>query len=70
VQSGRAQMAISSITIKPARLENVDFAQPYYDSDQALAVSTDSGVKNLADLKGKTVAVETGSTGDSWASGW
>ena len=38
VQSGRINMAVSSITITPKRLESVSFAQPYYDSDQSLTV--------------------------------
>jgi polar amino acid transport system substrate-binding protein len=67
VESGRIDMAASSITITPARLMSVSFAQPYYDSDQSLSSRTDSGIKSLADLKGKTVGVDTGSTGDIWA---
>ena len=36
VQSGRIDVAISSITITDERLKSVSFAQPYYDSDQSL----------------------------------
>jgi polar amino acid transport system substrate-binding protein len=32
------------ITITPARLEEVSFAQPYYDSDQSLTVTAASGL--------------------------
>jgi polar amino acid transport system substrate-binding protein len=67
VQSGRIDMAVSSITITEKRLASVSFAQPYYDSDQSLTARADSGIKALADLKGKVVAVDTGSTGDIWA---
>jgi polar amino acid transport system substrate-binding protein len=67
VQSGQIDAAVSSITITRTRLENVSFAQPYYDSDQALAVTVGSGLKGLRDLTGKTVGVDTGSTGDIWA---
>jgi polar amino acid transport system substrate-binding protein len=67
VQSGRIDMAVSSITITDKRLASVSFAQPYYDSDQSLTVRDGSGIKGLADLKGKVVAVDTGSTGDIWA---
>jgi polar amino acid transport system substrate-binding protein len=69
VQSGRIDMAVSSITITEKRLESVSFAQPYYDSDQSLTVAAASGLGGLADLKGKVVAVDTGSTGDIWATG-
>ena len=69
VQSGRIDMAVSSITITEKRLESVSFAQPYYDSDQSLTVKADSGIKDLAGMEGKTVGVDTGSTGDIWATG-
>lgn len=68
VQSGRVDIAISSITITEKRLESVSFAQPYYDSDQSLTTRSKNGVAGLDDLKGKTVGVDTGSTGDMWIS--
>ena len=67
VQSGRINMAISSITITEKRLESVTFAQPYYDSDQSLTVTAASGIRGLKDMGGKVVGVDTGSTGDMWA---
>jgi len=67
VQSNRIDVAISSINITEKRLESVSFTQPYYDSDQSLTVLNDSAIKNLFDLKDKIVAVDTGSTGDIWA---
>ena len=57
----------SSITITEERLKSVSFAQPYYDSDQSLTVRADSGIGGLADMSGKVVGVDTGSTGDMWA---
>lgn len=66
VQSGRIDMAISSIAITESRLESVSFAQPYYDSDQSLTVLVGSGIMSLEDLRGQIVAVDTGSTGDIW----
>ena len=67
VQSGRIDVAISSITITDERLQSVSFAQPYYDSDQSLSTRTDSGIAGTADLDGKTVGVDTGSTGDMYS---
>ncbi len=67
VQSGQIDAAVSSITITEKRLASVSFAQPYYDSDQSLTVTAASGIKDLAGMKGKVVAVDTGSTGDIWA---
>jgi len=67
VQSNRIQVAISSITITPRRLQTLGFAQPYYDADQSLSVTRASRIMSLEDLSGKTVGVDTASTGDIWA---
>ena len=67
VQSGQIDAAVSSITITKKRLESVSFAQPYYDSDQSLTVLKASKIANLAGMAGKTVGVDTASTGDMWA---
>ncbi len=66
VLSNRIDAAVSSITITKKRLQTLDFAQPYYDSDQSLTVRANSGVTSAKDLKNKVVAVDTGSTGDIW----
>lgn len=68
VQSGRIDIAISSITITEERLKSVSFAQPYYDSDQSLTVAA-GGPGSVAEMNGKIVGVDTGSTGDMWATG-
>lgn len=64
--SKRIDVAISSITITPERLQSQSFTQPYYDSDMGVATKAESDVKGLADLKGKIVGVLSGSTGDKW----
>jgi polar amino acid transport system substrate-binding protein len=67
VQSGRVDIAVSSITITPRRLGSVAFAQPYYESAQSLTVLGRSEVRALSDLRDRVVGVDTGSTGDMWA---
>jgi polar amino acid transport system substrate-binding protein len=67
VQSGRIQIALSSITITPRRLQTLAFAQPYYDADQSLSVMKSSQIFGLDQLAGRTVGVDTASTGDIWA---
>lgn len=64
--SGRIDVAISSITITKERLNSQSFTQPYYDSDMGIATKVDSPLKSLEDLKGKTIGVLSGSTGDKW----
>jgi len=66
VQSGRIDIATSSITITDERLQSVTFAQPYYDSDQSLTTAA-GGPESLEEMEGKVVGVDTGSTGDMWA---
>ncbi len=64
--SKRIDVAISSITITPERLKSQSFTQPYYDSDMGVAAKSDSTIKSIGDLKGKTIGVLSGSTGAKW----
>jgi polar amino acid transport system substrate-binding protein len=66
VQSGRIDIALSSITVTERRLESVAFVQPYYDSAQSLTVDSQSDITSLDDMRDRVVAVDTGSTGDMW----
>lgn len=67
VQSGKADMGIAGMTIEEDRLENVDFSTPYTDAGQVIIVKEDSPIKAPADLAGKTIAVQSGTTGDTYA---
>ena len=64
--SGRIDLAISSITITNDRLQNQSFTQGYYDSDLALVSNKESGVKSMADMKGKPIGAISTSTGEAW----
>lgn len=64
--SQRIDVAISSITITPERLQSQSFTQPYYDADMGIATRKDSSVSTQADLKGKIVGGLSGSTGEKW----
>lgn len=66
VQSGRIDIALSSITVTDKRLRSVSFAQPYYDSAQSLTVLARSSANGLNDMADKIIGVDTGSTGDMW----
>ena len=63
--SGRVDMAISTITITPERLENQSFTQPYYDSDLGLVTSQDA-VTGVESLEGQPVGAIASSTGETW----
>ncbi|MEZ5778051.1 MAG: ABC transporter substrate-binding protein [Paracoccaceae bacterium] len=63
--SGRIDVAISTITITPERLESQSFTQGYYDADLSL-VSIEGGATSLADMKDKPIGAIASSTGDAW----
>lgn len=56
----------SAMTITDDRKKEIAFSDPYIDSDQSLAVKKDAGIKTTADLTGKVVAAQTGTTGEKW----
>ncbi|MCH3964879.1 MAG: basic amino acid ABC transporter substrate-binding protein [Clostridium sp.] len=58
-----ADLGISGITITDDRKQTYDFSIPYFVSRQSILVKKDSSIKSGKDLKGKTVAVQSGSTG-------
>jgi glutamine transport system substrate-binding protein len=63
IKSKRADLAVSSITINDDRKQTYDFSLPYFLSTNKILVGEDSDVKSAADLKGKVVAVQNGTTG-------
>ena len=66
--AGSFDVVIAASTITPEREETVNFSDPYYLSNQALAVQTGSGITGVADLgEGHVVAVQDGTTGETWA---
>lgn len=69
LQTGKADMVISSMTITEERQESVDFSDPYARAELAILANSDSGITTIEDLNqpGKVVAVKTGSTGDVFA---
>jgi polar amino acid transport system substrate-binding protein len=55
----------SGMTILPSMTEaGYVVSAPYYDNTQVLVVKKDSGIASSADLAGKVVAVQLGTSGD------
>ena len=54
-------------TINDERKKAVLFSDPYFDSTAALIVKKDSGIADLAGLKGKKLGVQTDTTGQEFA---
>ncbi|GAG54452.1 unnamed protein product, partial [marine sediment metagenome] len=57
-------VVISAVTITEDRDKEMDFSDPYLDSDQSIATKEDSGIKAKADLKDKILGVQIGTTGE------
>ena len=64
LNNGDVDFVISGVTINEKRKQSFDFSEPYFDARQLIAVSKDSKVASLKDLKDKKVSVVSGSTGD------
>ena len=54
------------MTITADRETHLDFSQPYYDSQQSLLVPKGSDVTSIDDLAGRRVAVQKGTTGETY----
>ena len=62
VQNGTVDLECGSTTNNEARAKDVSFAYTTFVEEVRMLVKADSGIKSIADLKGKTVATTTGTT--------
>ena len=69
VQTGKYDLGASGISVTPEREENTLFTVPYCLAAQAIVVLKDSPITCKADLDGKTVAVQTGTTAEEFCMG-
>ncbi len=53
---------LNGFTITEERKEALSFTPAYLNNDQVLIVRADSGIKTLADMKGKVVGLQSGSS--------
>lgn len=67
VQSGQVNIGMSGFSITPERAEQVSFSDPYIASGQVIVTRPDSDIKTVADLEGKKIAVQLGTTGEQQA---
>lgn len=63
LEAGKYDAVISSVTITPERQKKYDFSLPYIDAGQILVVPKTSSARKLADLSGKKVGAQIGTTG-------
>ncbi len=69
LETDKADVIISSMTITDSRKEQVDFSDPYANAMVAILGNSDSDIESVEDLNqdGKKIAVKTGSTGHIYA---
>ena len=66
IQAGKFDLGASGISVTPEREKNVLFTDPYCLAAQAIVVTADSPITCKADLEGKAVSVQTGTTAESF----
>ena len=65
IEKGTADIGASAITINDERKQSYDFSVPYFASTVKILVPEKSNIKSAADLKDKTIAVQTATTGQA-----
>ncbi len=65
LNSGQVDMVVAGMTVTEERKESVNFTSTYFDASQVIIVPEGSeAVKTAADLEGKKIGVQDGTTGD------
>jgi polar amino acid transport system substrate-binding protein len=67
LNAGTCDLVASAMTITADRAKHLTFSDGYYNSEQSLLVKAGSSIKTIADLKGKKVGVQKGTTGETYA---
>lgn len=66
VQAGKYDVGVSGISVTPKREKNVLFTAPYCLAAQAIVVLEGSDITNKAGLTGKKIAVQEGTTAETF----
>ncbi|MCH4170275.1 MAG: ABC transporter substrate-binding protein/permease [Lactobacillus sp.] len=67
LQSGQVDGNMAAMMVTPERQQTLDFSHTYLNAGLSLATKPGSSIKSYKDLKGKIVAVKTGSTSETYA---
>ena len=65
--TGQCDLGAAAMTITEARLQNIDFSDPYFEATQALLVQKASGITGPEQLTGRRVGVQNSTTGQEYA---
>ncbi len=66
IKAGKYDVGVSGITVTEKRMKNALFTDPYCLAAQAIVVTEGSDITCKADLDGKKVSVQTGTTAESF----
>lgn len=66
IQTGKYDLGVSGITVTEKRQENADFTTPYFIAAQVIVVTEGSDITCKADLEGKKISVQTGTTAEDY----
>ena len=66
IETNKYDCGMSGITVTPEREEQVLFTTPYCLAAQVIVVKADSTIASKADLEGKKVSVQLGTTADEF----
>ena len=66
IKAARYDAGVAGISITADRLKNCDFSDPYFLANQVIVVNPGSDIQSKADLTGKTIAVQTGTTAETY----
>lgn len=64
MQLNSIDVIAAGMTVTEERQKSVDFTDSYYEAKQVIIVKNDSNVTSFADLDGKSIGVQEGTTGD------
>lgn len=64
---GKFDVIASAMTITDERKKEIDFSDPYIDSNQSIAMKKGSTFTSNDQFSGKKVGVQSGTTGEAWA---
>ena len=64
LNTGKIDCIWNCLTITEERKKALSFSKPYLNNKQVVVVRADSGYKTLADLKGKRIALQSGSSAE------
>lgn len=62
LSNGKIDMIWNGMSVTPDRVENMNISKPYLANRMIIIVSADSGIATKADLSGKIIGVQAGSS--------